>query len=147
MKKYKKLNWDEDDLESLPNGDLKKLGDYWMRVYVLENAEKRNGKYYCPLKEQWYAEDRMHLCHYIDRGIIKHRFDLDNVHLISSVSNTFEAQIPAVGFKSKHHKEYEEYLILKIGEKKFNNLLGSKNNLTIFTQADYIRVIKQFRNE
>jgi len=145
MRKFKKLDWNEENLESLSNGDLKKLGDYWLRKYLLNKTEKINNKVYCPLKKKWFIEDQIHCCHFFDRSVIHLRFDLRNVHLISSISNTFDSQIQVEGYKSKHHKEYEEYLINKIGVKNIDEMLQIKNNLTIFVKEDYIKVIKQFR--
>lgn len=145
-KKYKKLDYNTEDLEPLSNSDLKKVADYWLRQYLIETAEKRNGKFYCPLKKQWLPEDKIHVCHYFDRSIMHLRYSLDNCHLISSISNTFDAQIQEEGYKSKHHKEYEEFLRKKIGEKKFENLLRMSSELTIFAKEDYIKVINKFKN-
>lgn len=75
------------------------------------------------------------------------RYDLDNCHLISSQSNTWDAQVPKEGYKSLHHYEYEIWLRQKIGEKKFEELLCKSKKLVIFTKKDYIKVIKKFRDE
>jgi len=89
----------------------------------------------------------MHCCHYIDRQCMALRYDLRNVHLISSVSNTFDAQVQVEGYKSKHHKEYEEFLINEYGQEEFNKLTERSKELKLFKQEDYIKIIKQFRNE
>lgn len=146
MKKYKKLDFNTEDLESLSNSDLKKVADYSLRQYLLWQVITED--FYCPLKKRRFPSDKlMHVAHFYDRGIMSTRYDLDNCHLISSQSNTWDAQTPKEGYKSLHHYEYEVWLREKLGEKKFEELLQKSKELTIFTQADYIRVIKQFRNE
>ena len=75
------------------------------------------------------------------------RYDLNNVWLISEQSNTWDAQTQVEGYKSLHHKEFEEMLKKEIGEEKFNNLLSTKNNLRIFKRKNYIETIKKFRDE
>ena len=144
--KTKKLDYTTENLEFLSNGDLKKLGDYWMRRYLLNHAEKRNGKIFCPLKKQWYIEDKIHVAHFIDRACMQTRYDLNNCHLTSLQSNTWDAQIPKEGYKSLHHYEYEIWIRNKIGEKEFEELLHKSKELRIFTKEDYIQVINKFRD-
>ena len=144
MKKYKKLNYEEEDLESLSNSDLKRLGDYWLRNYLLH--EQNSAYYFCPLKNKNYSEDKMHVAHFIDRGIMNTRFDLVNCHLVSADSNTYDAQVQIEGFKSKHHMEYELYLIKKYGKEVVEDLKKRGKELKMFTKKDYIEIIKKFRN-
>ena len=146
IKKYKKLDYNIDDLESLSNSDLKKVADYWLRQYLLKDNLRSDGMYRCPLKKQWYQKDKMHVAHFIDRGIINTRFCLINCHLVSAVSNTYDAQVQVEGYKSLHHKDYELYLIEEYGEETVEDLKRRGKELKMFTQKDYIEIIKKFRN-
>ena len=145
MKKYKKLDYNEEDLESLSNSDLKKLSDYWLRNWLLSKQDSTY--YFCPLKKKSYSADNMHVAHFIDRGIINTRFCLINCHLVSAVSNTYDAQIQVEGYKSLHHRDYELYLIEEYGEEAVEDLKRRGKELKMFTQKDYIEIIKKFRNE
>lgn len=142
MKKYKKLDFNTEDLESLSNSDLKKIADYELRNFLL----KGETYLWCPIKKRTYHKDKMHCCHFIDRGIMSLRYDLKNVHLISAVSNTFDAQVQAEGYKSKHHKEYEEFLVEEYGDTVLDFLREKSKELKIFYKDDYIEVINKFRN-
>ena len=142
MKKYKKLDFNTEDLESLSNSDLKKIADYELRNFLL----KGETYLWCPIKKRTYHKDKMHCCHFIDRGIMSLRYDLKNVHLISAVSNTFDAQVQAEGYKSKHHKEYEEFLVEEYGDTVLDFLREKSKELKIFYKDDYIKVINKFRN-
>lgn len=140
--KYKKLDYNTEDLESLSNSELKKVADYSLRQYLLKDE-----KYlWCPIKKRTYHKDQMHCCHFYDRGIMSLRFDLRNVHLISAISNTFDAQVKVEGFKSKHHKEYEEFLIEEYGSDVLDFLRERSKEMKIFYKEDYIKVINKFRN-
>lgn len=143
---FKKLDYNTEELESLKNGDLKKLADYWLRQFLLHTAEKQNGKIRCPIKNKYYPVDKMHVSHFIDRNIYSTRFNLLNCHLISEESNVFDSKIPFEGYKSKHHKEYEDWLRVKIGEENLNIILDMSKELRIFTKQNYIEVIKNFRD-
>lgn len=140
----KRLNYNELSLESLSNSDLKKLGDYWLRQFLL--SKQQSTYYFCPLKRKSYSADNMHVAHFIDRGVLNTRFDLINCHLVSANSNTYDAQIQVDGFKSEHHKEYEEFLIAEYGIKEFEKLKLRGKELKMFTQKDYIEIIKKFRD-
>lgn len=144
MKKYKKLDYNEEDLESLSNSDLKKLSDYWLRNWLLSKQDSTY--YFCPLKKKSYSADNMHVAHFIDRGIINTRFCLINCHLVSAVSNTYDAQVQVEGYKSLHHRDYELYLIEEYGEETVEDLKRRGKELKMFTQKDYIEIIKKFRN-
>ena len=144
MKKYKKLDFNTQDLENLSNSDLKKIADYELRQYLLRNHPHQY--YACPLKNKKYPVDQMHACHYIDRQCMALRYDLRNVHLISAVSNTYDAQVQVEGYKSKHHKEYEEFLIEEYGSEVLDFLREKSKEVKIFYKEDYIEVINKFRN-
>ncbi len=146
-KKYKKLDFNTEDLESLSNSDLKKVADHELRQYLLKTTSGFGERYWCPLKKQSYHKDNMHCCHFIDRQCMVTRYDLKNVHLISAVSNTFDAQIQVEGYKSKHHKEYEEFLLEEYGESVLDFLLEKSKEIKIFYKGDYIEIINKFRNE
>lgn len=144
MKKYKKLDFNTQDLESLSNSDLKKIADYELRQYLLRNHSHQY--YTCPLKNKKYPVDQMHACHYIDRQCMALRYNLRNVHLISAISNTFDAQVQVDGYKSKHHKEYEEFLVEEYGSEVLDFLREKSKEVKIFYKEDYIEVINKFRN-
>ena len=144
MKKYKKLDYNEEDLESLSNSDLKKLGDYWLRQYLLRVHP--NQYYTCPIKNRKYPVDQMHCCHYEDRANLWTRYNLLNVHLLSAQSNTWDAQIMVEGYKSKHHKEYSQWLIKEYGAEILNTLREQAKRTDSFKKEDYIEVINKFRN-
>ena len=140
----KKIDFNTEDLESLSNSDLKRIADYWMRKYLLKKAERNNrNQIFCPLKKRWYNEDKTHVAHYIDRNKNCTKYKLDNVCLISLDSNVFDARVMVDGYKSLHHKDYGEYL----GEEKCKELFELSENLCIFTQQDYIDIIKSFKND
>lgn len=144
MKKYKKLDFNTKELESLSNSDLKKIADYELRQYLLRNHPHQY--YTCPIKNKKYPIEQMHCCHFYDRGIMSLRYDLKNVHLISAVSNTFDAQVQVEGYKSKHHKEYEEFLVEKYGSDVLVFLAEKSKELKVFYKEDYIEIINKFRN-
>jgi hypothetical protein len=132
-----------DLLQSFKIIDLRKIADYEMRKYLLRKA-KRNGRnqIYCPLKKKWFHENSMEASHFIDRAKYQLRYDLDNVHLISSVSNSWDSKVVVEGYKSLHHKEYSEFL----GEEIVNKLEEkSKEKFAPMQKKDYIAIIKNFR--
>ena len=144
MKKYKKLDLNTEDLENLSNSDLKKVADYELRQFLLRKAG--NNYIFCPIKKKNFPQENMHCCHYYDRGIMSLRYDLKNVHLISAVSNTFDAQVQVEGYKSKHHYEYELYLRSIYGDEVMKYLLDKSKEVVIFYKTDYIKIINEFRN-
>lgn len=143
--KYKSKNFDFNtkEYDKLSISQLKRQADYWLRQYLLSNQESTY--YFCPLKSKSYSADNMHCCHFIDRSVIGLRYDLKNVHLISAVSNTYEAQIQVEGYKSKHHKEYEEWFIEEYGADAVKDLRERSKIMKIFQREDYIEVIEKFR--
>lgn len=138
----KRIDFNTEDLESLTHSQLKRVTDYWLRQYLLSEADIRNGRIRCPIKGKWYPINKIQVCHYIDRATMCLRYDLTNCHLISEASNVWDARIAEEGYKSKHHKEYEEYL----GEKNMEYLLDMSKKICIFAKEDYISKIKEFRN-
>lgn len=146
-KKYKKLDYNTEDLKSLSSSDLRKVADHSLRHYLLRTTESNNGNYFCPIKNRWYPANKIHVAHYHDRQRLNTRYNLDNCHLISEQSNMWEAQEPKEGYKSKHHYDYEIWLREKLGEEKFEELLQESKKLVIFAKEDYIELINKFRNE
>lgn len=97
------------DLSKLKISELKSLADYWQRQYLLRNATRDGfNRVHCPITDKWYKEDKIHVCHIMDRGHINTRYNPLNTFLGSAYSNTFEAQVSAEGFKSLHHKKIKE---------------------------------------
>ena len=141
MKKYKKLDFNTEDLESLSNSDLKKIADYELRQYLLRREGDVN-YIFCPLKNKNYPKENMQVAHYIDRGIMNTRYDLTNCHLVSKQSNEWDAQVTKDGYKSLHHYDYEQYL----GEQIIKDLRERSKEIKIFYKDDYIEVINKFRN-
>lgn len=136
------FNFETREYDKLTTSQLKRQADYWLRQYLLKTTTGFGNRYWCPLKKQSYHEDSIHCCHYIDRSVMILRYDLNNVHLISSVSNTFDAQVPKEGYKSLHHYDFEEYL----GEEVVKNLREKSKIIKIFSREDYIEIIEKFRN-
>lgn len=142
--KYKKLDYNTEDLESLSNSDLKKVGDYWLRQYLL--SSKDINPQYCPIKKKHYDISKMQVAHYEDRANLWTRYSLINCHLVSSQSNMWDAQVQVEGYKSLHHKEYSEWLVKEYGVDVLNILRKKAENKEIFKKEDYIEVINKFRN-
>lgn len=141
------IDFETEDFDNLKNNDLKRVADYWQRQYLLKKSKKNGyGQIYCPIKKQFYNRNKMQAAHYIDRAKMCVRYHEDNVWLISSQSNTWDAQKQVEGYKSLHHKEYEEYLIQKIGKKRLKNLFELSKEYCIFDRQDYIDVINKFKN-
>jgi hypothetical protein len=139
--KNKKLDYNTGDLESLSNSELKKVADYWLRQYLLRREGNVN-YLFCPLKNKNYPIENMQVAHYIDRGVMNTRYDLNNCHLVSKQSNEWDAQVPKEGYKSLHHYEYEQYL----GEQLVADLKERGKKIKIFYKEDYIEIINKFRN-
>ena len=141
------INFNTTEYDKLKISFLKRMADYWLRQFLLNNTKQNAYKQIkCPIKNRYFKPNNMEASHFIDRSVMATRYDLDNVHLISKQSNTWDAQVQVEGYKSKHHKEYEEMLKFKLGEKKFEELLDKSKEITIFARKDYIRVIEKFRN-
>ena len=143
MKKYKKLDFNTEDLENLSNSDLKKIADYELRQYLLRTVKNPQ---FCPIKKRMVDTYNMQVAHFIDRQCMALRYDLRNCHLISKFSNEFDAQVQVEGFKSKHHKEYEEFLVEEYGSDVLDFLRKKSKEVKIFYKEDYIEVINKFRN-
>lgn len=140
------IDFNTRDYENLKIGQLKRMADYWQRQYLLRKADRGPyRKILCPIKNKYYREESMHASHFIDRIVQCTRYHVDNVHLISEESNVWDAKVVEEGYKSKHHKEFEYFLINKIGQKKFEDLLEMSKEICIFDKEDYIEIIEKFR--
>jgi hypothetical protein len=142
----RKLDYNTEDLESLSNSELKKVADYWLRRYLI-SREPNSTFVRCPLKNRDCVLSQIQVAHYIDRINMWTRYDLQNCHLVSKQSNTWESQVPKEGHKSLHHYDYEQFLISKYGNDIIKILREKAENKEIFRKENYIEVIKQFRNE
>ena len=145
MKKYKKLDFNTEDLENLSNSDLKKIADYELRQYLLRREGDVN-YIFCPLKNKNYPKENMQVAHFFDRHILQLRFDLFNCHLISKESNEYDSKIMVEGYKSKHHKDYEQWLKDNYGDGVIELLENKIDISKPFTKQDYIKTIENFRN-
>lgn len=141
-----RVDYNTEDFDKLSISDLKKIADYWLRQYLLNQSSGFGDRIWCPIKKQTYHKDKIHVAHFIDRANMCLRYSLDNCHLISEESNSWDAQIPFEGYKSKHHKEYEDYLISKCGADKVNELKQKSLSLCLLYKEDYIKIIKEFKN-
>lgn len=143
--KYSKI-LEKIDINKLSTNELKNVTDVYFRKHLLSKAIKNGkGEIWCPVKEKYYSEDKMHVAHFRDRHHIETRYNEDNCHLISEQSNLWDSKIPYENYKSLHHYEYEIYLRKKIGDKKVEDLLCKPHNLSIFAKQYYIDLINEFR--
>lgn len=108
---------------------------------MLANAEYKNGRIFCPIKKKWYKPSDMHVSHYIDRAIYHLRYDLRNCHLISKDSNINDSNVLVEGYKSLHHKEYEEYL----GEELVKTLKEESKNIRMLGEKYYKEIIENLK--
>ena len=67
-------------------------------------------------------------------------------HLISKESNEYDSKIMVDAYKSKHHKEYEQWLKEEYGENIIEVLESEIDISKPFTKQDYIKTIEYFRN-
>jgi len=138
--KTKRLDFNTDDYNKLSISELKRTADYWLRQYLLKREGNLN-YLHCPLKNRSYPVNYMECAHYIDRAIMNTRYDLTNVHLVSKQSNSFDAQVQVEGYKSLHHRDFEEYL----GEVLVKDLRERSKIIKVFQREDYIEVIEKFK--
>lgn len=138
--KSKTFDFNTVDYDKLSTSQLKRQADYWLRQYLLRR--EGNNKYiHCPLKNKFFSIENMQVAHFIDRQCLNTRYDLTNCHLVSTKSNSWDAQVPKEGYKSLHHYDYEQYL----GEKLVSDLRERSKIIKIFYKQDYIEVINKFR--
>jgi hypothetical protein len=64
---------------------------------------------------------------------------------MSEETNCWDSKILVNGYKSKHHKEYQEYLVRTYGVNILNELEEISNNKNIFNKQNYITTINDFR--
>ena len=75
------------------------------------------------------------------------RYNRVNCNLISESSNVWDSRIMVEGFKSKHHKEYEDFLIEKFGEDVIEYLKTLASKKELMYKEDYIKIIKDLKYE
>lgn len=123
--------------------DLKRELNTQIRAYFLSHAVKNeDGLYYCPLKRKFFQEQDMQVAHFIDRNKSATVYYKDNLLLCSKQSNVWDAKVPIEGYKSKHHKDYEEY----IGQCKADYLRKLSENRVSYNRQDLTDLIKMYKN-
>jgi len=138
------LNFKNPDFDKLTTNQLKQVADYWQRQYLLSTAERDSfGRIKCPITGKYFSEDKLHVCHIIDRAKISTRYDLENVFLGSAYSNTFEAKEQVEGYKSLHHKRITDYF----GQDYVDILKARGDEIKLMSKEDYIELIKKYKGE
>ena len=138
------LNFKNPDFDKLTTNQLKQVADYWQRQYLLSTAERDSfGRIKCPITGKYFSEDKLHVCHIVDRAKISTRYDLENVFLGSAYSNTFEAKQMKDGYKSLHHARIE----LKFGKEYVDKLHERAEEIKLMSKEDYIELIKKYQGE
>ena len=143
--KSKAFDFNTTEYDKLSVSQLKRQADYWLRFYLLETTASFGERIWCPLKKQSYHKDQMQVAHFIDRQCMTLRYSLFNCHLISKASNEYDAQIQVEGYKSKHHKEYEEWILQEYEPAVLDFLREKSKEIKVFQRQDYIEVINKFR--
>lgn len=130
--------------EKLSTNELKNLCDSLLRDFLIVKAEKNDfGRIYCPISKKWMSEDKLHVCHIIDRNKMSTRFSPANVFLGSAYSNLFESKIPYKGYQSLHHKKIED----AFGEDLITFLIEVSKDRKLYSREDYLDLIKFFKEE
>lgn len=143
MRLKKNRDFNTTDYDKLKISDLKSMADYWFRQYLIEKADKKGNKIWCPITERYQPLENIHVCHYIDRATMCTRWEEDNCIIGSSQSNLFESKIPHETSRSLHHHKLEQIL----GKEKIEKLLVMSKNICIFARRDLVELIEKFRNE
>jgi len=108
---------------------------------ILIQAERDSfGRIKCPITGKYFSEDKLHVCHIVDRAKISTRYDLENVFLGSAYSNTFEAKQMKEGYKSLHHARIE----LKFGKDYVDGLHERAEEIKLMDREDYILLITKY---
>lgn len=142
MRLKKNRDFNTTDYDKLKISDLKSMADYWFRQYLIEKSDKQGTNIWCNITNRYLPEDKVHVCHYIDRATYCTRYDEDNCIIGSANSNLFESKIPHETSRSLHHYKLEQIL----GEKKVKELLVKSKEICIFARRDYVELIEKFRN-
>lgn len=137
------FNADVSVLEGYSMSELRKVCDFWFRKYLMGVlGVKEKGSILCPLTNIKMRVEDAHVCHYIDRARMALRYSEDNCVLCSKYSNTIESRISEEGYKSLHHKKFEDFL----GAEKIEKLKTLSQQVVIYTKEDYLCMINKFRN-
>lgn len=108
---------------------IKKLDKLIRPWFISSSRRDRRGYYQCPLVNQWYPASEMQVAHFIDRKIQSTRYEKDNLIFCSKSSNIWDAQKMVEGYKSQHHKDFEEHL----GPEKVDKLVSMSKTLEPLT--------------
>ncbi len=129
-------------LETYTISQLRKVCDYWFRRYLIKVGGFEGKDFIlCPLTGGRTKMENIHVCHYIDRARMILRYSEDNCVLCSAYTNTFEAHVKEEGFKSLHHKKFEDFL----GAEKIEKLNNLSQEVVVYSKDDYINMINKFR--
>ena len=132
-----------DILEGYSISELKRVCDFWFRKYLIVYLGNRGKSFIlCPLSNRKVKMQDVQVCHFIDRAKMILRYSEDNCILCSEYSNVYEARIKEEGYKSLHHKKFEEY----IGAEKTKKLNNLSQQIVIYTKQDYINMIQKFKS-
>lgn len=142
MRLKKNKDFNTTDYSKLKISDLKSMADYWFRHYLISSTEKRGSNIWCAITEGFLPEDKLHVCHYIDRSTYCTRYDTDNCIIGSANSNLYESKIPHENSRSLHHYKLEQIL----GKKKVKKLIDKSKEICILQRRDYVELIEKFRN-
>ncbi len=122
--------------------DLKKIADYWQRKSMLNCAERNTfGRILCIITNKWLDEDKLDVCHIMDRGKMCTRYYDDNVFLGSSYSNRVESGEHIKGDISVHHRKIYDIL----GEKKIQSLKLLSEQRCLLSREDLVNIINKFK--
>lgn len=136
------FNADVSVLEGYSLSELRKVCDYWFRRYLIFcSGVGEKGFILCPLTNIKVRVEDAHVCHFVDRARMSLRYSEDNCVLCSKYSNTIESRISEEGYKSLHHKKFEDFL----GAKKIEELKILSQQVVIYTKEDYLCMINKFR--
>lgn len=128
------------ELDKMKTNQLRAEADKRLRDFLLKTTPNKNGRYMCPIKRRRFPAHKMNVAHYIDRRIYHLRHDLRNCHLISEESNVWDAKVLVKGYKSLHHKEYEEFL----GKEMVEQLKKEAEKIRVVERQEYLDIIKKY---
>lgn len=122
--------------------DLKKIADYWQRKSMLYCAERNQyGRILCLITNKWLEEDKLDVCHIMDRAKMCTRYHDDNVFLGSRYSNRIESGEYIKGGGSVHHRKIYNVF----GEKKIQGLKLLSEERCLLSREDLVNIINKFK--
>ena len=144
-KKRQILDFNAEDsvLEGYSVSELRKVCDFWFRKYLMKlSGVGEKGFILCPLTNIKVRVENAHVCHFVDRARMSLRYSEDNCVLCSKYTNTIESRISEEGYKSLHHKKFEDFL----GAEKIEKLKTLSEQVVIYTKEDYLCMINKFKS-